>query len=386
MANSDATSVITPENLQSDVYKVQIIDGNNCRTIKTYALQESNAPSISLKSVNASKCNEATGNCEIEISSESSYTVVWSDSTDVWNATKRPLLLPGTYTVTVSDENNCRSVLGVEVTTIPIRQPEIALVTVGKESGKNLIVWQKPETDAIKNYSIWREGDESGVYNKLGDVPFSETSIFVDPDANIMEQSWRYKISATDVCGNETPLSKEHKTIHLQKSRGLDGEVNLVWDSYEGIEYASYLIYRQTRSNSELDMFKKIPASLNRYTDMNPPADVIGYYVAVLLPEEIDENKTLKAESGPFIIALSNIAEVENGTNISNYEGNQAVVYTKGNVIFVYNANGEEVIVSDIAGNTVAQVSNVTATAIPVKTVGVYVVIVGNKAFKVLVK
>ena len=386
--SGNGTIMESLENLQGDVYEVVIIDKNSCKLRKTYSLQESGAPSVSLKSVNASKCNEATGSCEIAVSSESEYTIVWSDATEATTEKSRSGMLPGTYTVTVNDAENCRSILSVTIPTETFRQPEIALVTVGEESGKNLVVWQKPETDMIAFYTVYREGDESGVYDKLGDVDFHETSIFVDPDANIMEQSWRYKISATDVCGNESPLSKEHKTIHLQKARGLDGEINLIWDSYEGIAYASYCLYRQTKSGSGLEMFKKVPASLNRYTDMNPPADVKGYYVAVVLPTEINENEPLKAESGPFALAISNIAEVENDGDIDAVDAveNDAVVYANGKNIVVLNANGKNVTINDITGRTIAQEKAVQSTVIPVQQVGVYLVTIGDKVQKVVVE
>ena len=384
--SGNGNTIESLENLQGDVYEVVIVDKNSCKLRKTYALQESGAPAISLVAVGSSKCDEATGNCEIEISGGvQPYAVVWSDSTVVWNENKRPALLPGTYTVTVSDETNCRSVFNVEVPTVPFRQPEIALVTVGEESGKNLVVWQKPETDVIDHYTIWREGDEYGKYDKLGTVPFSETSIYADPDADIMVQSWRYKISATDACGNESPLSKEHKTIHLQKSRGLDGEVNLVWDCYEGVEYASYLIYRQTKTKVEL--FKKVSASLNRYTDMTPPTDVIGYFVAVQLHDTIDVNKPLKAESGPFIIAISNIAELENYVDaIDEISENLAIVYANEKNIIVNSTEQANVLVFDITGQLVAQQEAQQLTVVQVKTAGVYIVIVGENVYKVSVQ
>ena len=384
--SGNGNTIESLENLQGDVYEVVIVDKNSCKLRKTYALQESGAPAISLVTVGSSKCDEATGNCEIEISGGvQPYAVVWSDSTVVWNENKRPALLPGTYTVTVSDETNCRSVFNVEVPTVSFRQPEIALVTVGEESGKNLVVWQKPETGVIDHYTIWREGDEYGKYDKLGTIPFSETSIFADPDADIMVQSWRYKISATDACGNESPLSKEHKTIHLQKSRGLDGEVNLVWDCYEGVEYASYLIYRQTKTKVEL--FKKVSASLNRYTDMTPPTDVIGYFVAVQLHDTIDVNKPLKAESGPFALAISNIAELENYVDaIDEISENLAIVYANEKNIIVNSTEQANVLVFDITGQLVAQQEAQQLTVVQVKTAGVYIVIVGENVYKVSVQ
>ena len=389
-SNDDVLEGLELQNLQGGVYDVVITDDNGCKVQKSYALQEQDAPVISLKSINPSKCNDANGNCEIEVTGGvSPYTITWSDSASVWNENKRPAMLPGTYTVKVIDDNQCRSVFSVVIPSVTFKQPEIALVTVGTESGKNLIVWQKPETDVIDYYTIWREGDESGVFDSLGVVKYNETSIFVDNDADIMVQSWRYKISATDVCGNESPMSKEHKTIHLQMNKGVNGEVNLIWDSYEGVEYASYYIFRQATSSSEMDTLKKVSARLNRYTDKNPPADVKGYYVAILLHDTIDVNKPLKAESGPFSLALSNIAELENSVDvdvIADNAENQAFVYANKKNIVVESTSQENVSVFDIAGKLVAQQNAVQSTTIPVKNVGIYVVVVGENAYKIVVE
>ena len=390
-SNDDVLEGLELQNLQGGVYDVVITDDNGCKVQKSYALQEQDAPMISLKSINPSKCNDANGNCEIEVTGGvSPYTITWSDSASVWNENKRPAMLPGTYTVKVIDDNQCRSVFSVVIPSVTFKQPEIALVTVGTESGKNLIVWQKPETDVIDYYTIWREGDESGVFDSLGVVKYNETSIFVDNDADIMVQSWRYKISATDVCGNESPMSKEHKTIHLQMNKGVSGEVNLIWDSYEGIEYASYYIFRQATSSSEMDTLKKVSARLNRYTDKNPPADVKGYYVAILLHDTIDVNKPLKAESGPFSLAISNIAELETSSEeidaITDITESQAVVYTDEKNIIVESSIPNDVTVFDLAGKIIVHKQNVETTKIPIQTAGVYLVFVGNKAYKIVLK
>ena len=390
-SNNDVLEGLELQDLQSGMYDVVITDNNGCKVQKSYALQEQDAPVVSLKSLNPSKCNDANGNCEIEVSGGvAPYTITWSDSASVWNENNRPAMFPGTYTVKVVDDNQCRSVFSVVIPSVTFKQPEIALVTVGTESGKNLIVWQKPETDVIDYYTIWREGDESGVFDSLGVVKYNETSIFVDEDADIMVQSWRYKISATDVCGNQSPMSKEHKTIHLQMNKGVSGEVNLIWDSYEGVEYTSYYIFRQETSSSEMDTLKKVSARLNRYTDKNPPADVKGYYVAILLHDTIDVNKPLKAESGPFSLAISNVAELETSSEevdaITDITVNQAVVYADKKNIIVESSIPNDVTVFDLAGKIITHKQNIETTKIPIQTAGVYMVFVGDKAYKVVLK
>ena len=380
---SDGSSEYERNGLAAGVYTATVVDARNCRVEKAISLNETGAPSIVIERIEKTKCGSDNGLIDVSVSGgKEPYTFLWNDGIMVRNRSKLP---KGVYTLAVVDANQCRSVTQAEIIVEPFRRPELALVTVGEQSGKNLVVWQKPETDMIHHYSIWREGIEAGRYEKLGDVPFGETSIFVDPDANILAQSWRYKILAADQCGNESPLSKEHKTIHLQQNRGLHGEVNLVWDSYEGIDYSSYCIYRQTRTGMEL--FKKVPASLNRYTDPNPPADIIGYYVAVQLRDTIDVTKPLKSESGPFAIAISNIAEVENETPeaVADIQ-NTYSISVKYKSIIINNIQNEDVAIYDVTGKCLYSVPKAKQVETTVPIAGTYVVKIGDAQQNVIVK
>src|ERR1035437_9355229 len=96
--------------------------------------------------------------------------------------------------------------------------------------------------------------------------------------------------------------------MNLQQGLGLQNTVNLLWDNYEGSDYYTYIIYRQSRANGN-ERIDSIPASINRYTDLKPPTDVISYYVAIELPNVIDPMGKLKSDSGPFSQSISNMAE-----------------------------------------------------------------------------
>ena len=370
--------------LSSGLYVATVLDSKNCKAVKPISLNDAGSPSIIIDNVERTRCGEDVGSISVSVKGgKEPYFYLWNDGKIEKDRKNLP---KGSYTLMVADANHCKSVVNAEIMIEEFRRPEIALVTVGEQSGKNLVVWQKPETNLIHHYTVWREGDEIGKYEKLGDVPFGEMSIFTDPDANIQTQSWRYKIWATDQCGNSSPLSREHKTIHLQQNRGLHGEVNLLWDSYEGIDYASYLIYRQTRTGMEL--FKKVPANMNRYTDANPPADVIGYYVAVQLKDTIDVTKPLKAESGPFVIAISNIAELENNTNpdaITDVRNNYTIS-VREKTITVMNLQGQHVAVYDVAGKCLYSTINATQAETTVPIVGMYVVKVDDEQQNVVIK
>ena len=382
---TQTTNVV--ENLSTGTYVLTVTDGNGCTSTKTISLSEQNAPTITLQSVTASKCNDATGSIEIAVANGTTpYTYEWSDSSEVANALNRPKMFAGDYTLTVIDGKNCRATLAVTVPPIPFKQPEIALVSYGKQSKHNLIVWKKEQTNEIDKYLIYRETEQNGEYEQIGSQNYNEISVFVDETTNprTNPNPYRYRISAANKC-LESPLSHESKTINLQWKRDENNAIHLWWDAYEGVEYVKFKVYRLTRGGQF--MVSEVPANKFRYIAENPEPETMGYFVAVDLIEEIDVTQAMKSESGPFIIVVSNIAELENFVDaIDDIAENQAIVYANGKNIMVNSSEQANVVVFDIAGQLVAQQNAVQSTMIPVKTAGVYVVIVGDKAYKVVVQ
>ena len=367
------------ENLQSESYIINVTDKNSCKASKTINLPDNGAPTVKLKSVEPSKCHEATGSIEVEVSGGSSYS--WSDSANV-NKLIRPKLFPGNYTFKVNDNNGCRATMLVTVPMQQFRQPEISLVSYGDTAGHNLVIWQKEQTDEIEKYYVFRETKDAGNYDRIGSLAYNETSIYVDETANFNATSCRYRISAANQCG-ESQLSYAYRTMRLQRKR-VDGGLLLWWNSYEGFEFVKYTLYRLT--NEGLEKYAELPANKYRYTVKELDPNTIGFFVTVELTEIVDVNKPMKAEGGPFAIAFSNLAEVENADAIEEVEENQAVVYSKDKKIIIVNAQNKNIFVCDVTGKIVAQRKNVDSAEIPVQSSGVYVVIVGKNVFKVIVE
>ena len=381
---------LTVSELSAGTYKIAVQDKQykeSCADTLSFSLSEKDAPKIELLNLKPSKCNEATGLIEVAYSGgEKPYSIIWMDGNKkviVPNVSKRNVL-PGKYTLTITDANNCKATQTYKVDAKPFRQPEISLVSYGEQSRKNIIAWQKEQTNEIDKYFIYRETERNGEYEKIGSLKYNENSVFVDETINPQHNSYRYRISAGNKCF-ESPLSHESKTINLQWERDANRAIHLWWDAYEGSRYITFAVYRLTRKGQFL--VSEFPANKFGYIAEKPEDETIGYFVAVKLIGKIDINAPMKSESGPFIIVISNIAELENFEDaISEIPENSAIVYSKDKTIVIKSVEQNDVKVFDLTGSVIAQKSNVDFTTIPVQTAGVYIVIVGDRAFKVVVQ
>ena len=374
-------------NLVKGDYSVVITNTETgCQISDSYTLTEPEAPVVAVSNVVSTACNESNGAVTISVSEEG-LLYSWSNNKTTKNLTNVPA---GDYTLSVvNPETNCTATLAVTVPSIKLKQPEIALVTVSQESGKNLVVWLKENTDLIDYYTIYRVDSAKNKYDKVVDVPYSELSVYEDLAANPMERAWKYKMTATDVCGEETAMSDYHSSLHLMKVKSLGVENHLMWDPYEGIDFDSYVILRKTKVKGvvEIDTLATVPSDLTSYTDTLPARGTTSYYVGVKLPETINpKTQFLKAESGPFSIALSNIAEVENYVSVQTIVKSNAEVYAIGHTIYVKNAEYAETAVYDVNGSKINFAKDATEYEFDIKLDGVYLVKVGNETFKVVIK
>ena len=383
----ETTTEDTLRNLKAGDYTVEITDAKGCMVSKTYSVTEPNAPQISIANVTATACNEKNG--AVIVNGNDNLTYHWDNG----NETKYLLnVQAGDYSLIVTDENGCTSTMQVTVPLITPEQPEIALVTVSEQTGKNLVVWLKEDTKLIDFYTIYRENDEANVYEKLTTVDYNELSVYEDLEADPNIRAWRYKISATDVCGTETELSEHHKTMHITKNAGFDGiSNNLIWDKYEGLDFSTFIVMCKRKENGVVvtDTLTTLPSNVTSYTDMKPKDNILSYFVGIKLPEVIDpKTQYMKAESGPFALAISNIAEVENNVGIYTVASNLDI-YTFGHTIVVETTAfiGSDIMVYDINGRTVAKVSaNDERTEINVTRTGVYGVRIENVSTTVVIR
>lgn len=250
----------------------------------------------------------------------------------------------------------------------PIVTPELCMVSV--QNDRNVLLWNT-ENLPIVNYTVYREGNISGEYEAIATIPYAEAGMFNDTASRPATRSYRYHLTATDTCGNESDHGATHKTMHLTISQGIGTTWNLVWTEYEGAEYTTYVIYRGT-SASDIAQIDIMPSGGNTtYSDVNAPEGTVYYQVGVLMTTPCDEHA--KAAT----ISRSNIASSENiSVDIDDADYNDINIYSLDGCIIVEGADGETVGVFDLTGR---QVENHSLAN------GVYLVRVGTRSARKIV-
>ncbi|MDA7578747.1 DUF1566 domain-containing protein, partial [Flavobacteriales bacterium] len=312
------------------------------------------------------------------------YTYSWNTGDNTSQMDQLPM---GSYDVTVSDiACSLTTSISVDLNIAPAdsMHPEICYVSVDN-TGFNKLVLSPLENPLTSQYVILRQVS-ANQYAPL-DILDANTLEYVDSTSNPSVQAERYKVSAIDACGNGTDTSDYHKTVHLTMSLGVNGEVNLIWNSYEGYQVSSYLIYRGN-SASNMNMIGTTAGNNSSYTDLAPPTGFLQYQIrafaqncnpipnATILPDTLESNIIDHNNSGATGLTVS-ITSQDPSCSSCN-DGYAFASASGGTVPYFYNwSNGTTgafnaylgvgtytVFVSDSDGNTDSE--SVTLTSLSV--------------------
>jgi hypothetical protein len=227
----------------------------------------------------------------------------------------------GNYSVSVTNSNGCSQTSNpFAVNASFMAAPQVCIVGVDSLTNENRVVWEKPLTQGIDSFYVYKESNVSNVYTKIGATDYNDLAVFLDVNSNPAIQAYRYKISAKDTCGVETNVGEFHKTIHLTINQGIGGAWNLIWSHYEGLNFGSYNIYRGT-DTSNISLLTTIQSNLNSYTDLAPPTGPLYYQIEVVNPVNCDPTKVLNygvSRSNIVNNGVSGVKEIAN-TNILVY-------------------------------------------------------------------
>ncbi|HEY1040600.1 MAG TPA: T9SS type A sorting domain-containing protein [Bacteroidia bacterium] len=177
-----------------------------------------------------------------------SSTYLWSDGT----TTNDSLIVSanGNYFCTAYKSDGCyknSDTVNVHIKDVP-STPQICAVTVDSLSTHNIIFWDKSNVTGATAFNIYRE-DQTSVYSYIGTVLYDSLSEFHDYGANPNVTTKRYKITAIDTCGQESPMSNYHNTIYIVSN----GSGQFSWNPIYTIEnnpnpVDNYLLMRDDNS------------------------------------------------------------------------------------------------------------------------------------------
>jgi len=160
-----------------------------------------------------------------------------------------------------------------DLTTWQYRQPienEISNTSVVNNEMVSIILW--PDTHAsVPALNVYRSETENGSYDLIAEIDlFGEDELFYDDlTADVNSQSYYYKSSISDSCGNEVLLTDYMRTILLQGEQQ-DFETNMLsWNAFEGWPsgVGEYRIYRAINNNGNLEMIGSTNPSSLSYED-----------------------------------------------------------------------------------------------------------------------
>jgi hypothetical protein len=249
----------------------------------------------------------------------------------------------------VSDTSGTFSIL-----TFP--ESPICMVTVDSTTNHNVIVWEKPVSDLIDQFIVYKESNEAGVYEELGTVDYNSPSVITDTNSNPAMKSYRYKLGFSDALGHIFPMSNFHQTIHLTINQGVGNSWNLIWTDYLGFDVPSYNIYRKS-GNGSFEQIASISASFSSYTDQQAPSGDVYYVIEVLNPNGCNTgNRATEYGSSYSNIATNNtmgVSDPEKALSVSVYPN---PADRQINIIAGEDLSGELTItLSDLLGKEVFQ-------------------------------
>jgi len=163
---------------------------------------------------------------------------LWSD-----NSTDATLVAntSGNYAVTVTDGHGCTGSDDINVDFYVNPGIEISVVTVDTTNGFNKVTWDTTVADFLPyNVKIWRNGATIDINNMVGIVPYI-SGTFTDTVTS-ENRTWRYAISASDICGNWSAPSPYHESMKISLLGMVGGGIQVEWTPY-GIESKSINSY-----------------------------------------------------------------------------------------------------------------------------------------------
>lgn len=277
--------------IPSGSYSCDILDNiTGCITDYKYDVFSMGGPGASLNYITQPSCGGSDGAINLNVYQFSApiSSISWSSGQTTDDLENIPA---GDYELTVTALDGCIFNHTIKLGTTAPEKPEICMLTVDSSLTYNVIIWEKDLSQpSIAGYNIYRETSQYGVFELVSQRPIALESIFQDNDASPVDRSWRYYITAYDVCGNESEGSYVHKTFHVVANTVNSIDYTVTWDNYEGFAYASVDVMRFDSTNGWMTV-ANVPYGTNNSPNTPPVLTGLDYMIQYNLASPCTSSK-----------------------------------------------------------------------------------------------
>jgi hypothetical protein len=233
-----------------------------------------------------------------------------------------------TYTVTVTGTDGCSASNSVTITvdSLPAKV-SICYVEFDTSTYKNSIIWATNLPANIDTVHVYNEVS-TNVWKRIGSVPATQ-GYFIDVNSNPFNESYSYKISAKDTCGNEADTSSLQTTITLLATYDFGTNTyGFTWSPYQGLAVPNYFIYGIDGSG----MDSLIGTTLGNqyfYNYTNPYLGFIKFFVGFNTPSCTYTGRvnSKTVTSGEHLVRSNYVQSTITGINEHNSLNNLISVY-----------------------------------------------------------
>nr|WP_320120378.1 SprB repeat-containing protein [uncultured Marinifilum sp.] len=226
-----------PNNLRAKEYFIEVTDANSCTSTKSFLVEEMSGPEISLKQLKEVSCHESKdGEIVIEVNNGTTpYDIVWRGLDDSYSTVVNQLG-KGSYSVTVSDANNCFDEAEYEITGPEELELYVSSLQspncVGINDGSILMTAIGGSPEYI--YSLNEESNKQGWFNNLGAGEMMLQVTDVNGCKKELEAELTAPVPVTIELPNEYFLCKNQTEI---VSSGIEG-ANSSW-FYNDVQFSN---------------------------------------------------------------------------------------------------------------------------------------------------
>jgi gliding motility-associated-like protein len=228
---SDAKTTQTITNLTAGVYTVTITDANGCTCFTTDTVTNLPGPSVSIISATNTTCGSANGGAVANAAlGNSPYTYKWSNAQTGANLIS---VIAGTYTVTVTDANNCKATNSVTLTNTPGPTASIT-ATIASDCGMSdgsailnvtggtqpyTFNWNSTPSEISQNLINVPKGDYIGIVTDSNGCTFTVSAAIAQNPGPTVTAS-----STSEICG------KGNGTVTALAAGGM-GHYTYLWST-----------------------------------------------------------------------------------------------------------------------------------------------------------